>query len=177
MAKTYNVPLHILEAVELVNERQKHVLGTKILSYFSERGGIQNKTIALWGLSFKPDTDDMREAPALNLIETLLAEGAVLKLFDPVAIPNAKKVLKGKRDITFCQDEYEAATGAHAIVLITEWKQFRFVDMTKIGALVEDKVFFDGRNQYQPHEMLKKGFTYFGIGLPSLHKELAEILI
>jgi UDPglucose 6-dehydrogenase len=177
LAKAYNVPLPILEAVELVNERQKHVLGIKILSYFSERGGIQNKTIALWGLSFKPDTDDMREAPSLTLIETLLVEGAILKLFDPVAISHAKKVLKGKRDITFCQDEYEAATGAHAIVLVTEWKQFRFVDMTKIGALVEDKVFFDGRNQYQPHEMLKKGFTYFGIGLPSFHKELADILI
>lgn len=177
LAKDYNVPLPILEAVERVNERQKHVLSTKILSYFSERGGIQNKTIALWGLSFKPDTDDLREAPSLNLIETLLAEGAILKLFDPVAIPNAKKVLKGKRDILFCQDEYEAATGAHAIALVTEWKQFRFVDMTKIGALVADKVFFDGRNQYQPHEMLKKGFTYFGIGVPSFHKELAEIVI
>lgn len=176
LAKVNNIPLPILEAVELVNEKQKRVLGSKILSYFSERGGIQNKTIAIWGLSFKPDTDDMREAPALVLIETLLAEGAQLKVFDPVAMPNAKKLLKGKRDILFCQDEYEAATGTHAIVLVTEWKQFRFVDFTKISALVEDKVFFDGRNQYQPQEMLKKGFTYFGIGLPAFHKEFAEIL-
>jgi len=175
LAKAYGVSLPILEAVELVNERQKRALGAKILSYFSERGGIQDKTIAIWGLSFKPDTDDLREAPSLVLIDELLAHGAILRVFDPVAIPNAKKHLKGKRDIAFCQDEYEAAIGASAIVLITEWKQFRFVDFSKIGALMEEKVFFDGRNQYAPQEMLNKEFTYFGIGIPAFHKELAEL--
>lgn len=175
LAKSYGVTLPILEAVEIVNERQKKALSSKILSYFSERGGIQDKTIALWGLSFKPDTDDMREAPSLSLIETLLAQGARLRVFDPVAIVNAKKLLKGKRDIIFCQDEYEAVTGASAIVLVTEWKQFRYVDFDRIGTLVEEKVFFDGRNQYAPQEMLQKQFTYFGIGIPAFHKELAQI--
>jgi UDPglucose 6-dehydrogenase len=175
LAKSFGVSLPILESVELVNERQKKTLSAKILSYFSERGGIQDKTIALWGLSFKPDTDDMREAPSMVLIESLLAHGANLRLYDPVAIPNAKKFLKGKRDIVFCQDEYEAASGANAIVLVTEWKQFRYVDFVKIGALMEEKIFFDGRNQYSAQEMLQKEFTYFGIGVPGCHKELAEL--
>lgn len=175
LARSYGISLPILEAVEMVNERQKKTLSAKILSYFSERGGIQDKTIAIWGLSFKPNTDDMREAPSLVLIETLLAQGARLRVFDPIAIPNAKKILKGKRDIVFCQDEYEAAMGASAIALVTEWKQFRFVDFAKIGTLMEEKVFFDGRNQYIPHEMLHRQFTYFGIGLPAFHKELAEL--
>lgn len=109
------------------------------------------------------------------LIDDLLAHGAILRLFDPVAVPNAKKLLKGKRDMIFCQDEYEAVIGASAIVLVTEWKQFRFVDFTKIGALMEEKIFFDGRNQYAPQEMLNKEFTYFGMGIPAFHKELAEL--
>ena len=176
LAKANGVSLPILEAVELVNDRQKKALGAKILSYFSERGGIQDKTIAIWGLSFKPDTDDMREAPSLVLIDELLGAGAILRLFDPVAIPNARKLLKGKRGLIFCQDEYEAVTGANAVALVTEWKQFRFVDFSKIGALMEERVLFDGRNQYQPQEMLAKEFTYFGIGIPAFHKELAEIL-
>lgn len=176
-AKNYNVPLPILEAVESVNERQKRVLSSKILSYFSERGGIQDKTIAIWGLSFKPDTDDLREAPSLVLIDALLSEGAQLRLFDPIAMTNAKKLLKGKRGLTFCTDEYETAIGASAIVLVTEWKQFRFADFSKIGLLMEEKVLFDGRNQYHSQEMLQKGFTYFGIGVPSFHKELADIVL
>lgn len=175
LAKSYGVSLPILEAVELVNERQKKTLSAKILSYFSERGGIQDKTIAIWGLSFKPDTDDMREAPSLVLIETLLAHGARLRVFDPVAMPNAKRLLKGKRDILFCEDEYEAALGASAIALVTEWKQFRFVDWSKISVSMEERVFFDGRNQYPSQEMLFRDFTYFGIGTPALHKELAEL--
>jgi UDPglucose 6-dehydrogenase len=175
MAKFYGVTLPILEAVELVNERQKKALSAKIISYFSERGGIQDKTIAIWGLSFKPDTDDMREAPSLVLIEALLAKGARLRVYDPVAIPNAKKLLKGKRNIVFCEDEYEAASGSSAIVLVTEWKQFRTVDFAKIGALMEERVFFDGRNQYPFQEMLQGEFTYFGIGVPAFHKELAEL--
>jgi len=177
LAKTYGLHLSLLEAVECVNERQKKLLAAKVLSYFSERGGIAGKTIAIWGLSFKPETDDMREAPSLVLIEALLAEGAELRLYDPVATTNAKKLLKGKRDLTFCQDEYEAATGASAIVLVTEWKQFRAIDFEKVGALLEEKVFFDGRNQYFAQEMLKKGFSYFGIGIPPVHKELAELLV
>lgn len=175
LARSFGISSPLLEAVETVNERQKKTLGTKILSYFSERGGIQDKTIAIWGLSFKPNTDDMREAPSLVLIETLLSHGARLRVFDPIAIPNAKKLLKGKRDIVFCQDEYEAVVGASAIVLVTEWKQFRFVNFAKVGALMEEKVMFDGRNQYIPHEMLQRQFTYFGIGLPAFHKELAEL--
>ncbi|HEY2809861.1 MAG TPA: UDP-glucose/GDP-mannose dehydrogenase family protein [Rhabdochlamydiaceae bacterium] len=177
IARNFNIQLPILEAVEYINEKQKRALGAKVLSYFSERSGIQDKTIALLGLSFKPDTDDLREAPSLVLIDMLLSEGARLKVFDPVSIPNAKKILKGKRDIAFCHDEYETVTGASALVLITEWKQFRYLDFGKIGELMEEKVIFDGRNQYHPQEMLQKGFTYFGIGIPAFHKELADIFV
>ena len=176
-SKNLGIPLSLLEAVEHVNERQKRVLGNKILSYFSERGGIQGKSIAIWGLSFKPQTDDMREAPSLVLIDMLLSQEAQLRLYDPVATNNAKKILKGKRGVTFCQDEYESVTGASAVVLITEWKQFLNVDFSQIGPLMDEKVFFDGRNQYRPQELLKEGFTYFGVGTATLHKELSPILL
>jgi UDPglucose 6-dehydrogenase len=158
----YATPL--LQAVEQVNEKQKQLLSKKISSYFATRGGLKGKTIALWGLSFKPDTDDIREAPSLALIEALQKEGAKLRLFDPVAIPAAQKTLKNSHEHIWCQDEYEAAAGADALVLITEWKQFRFVDFSEIRKQMEGNAFFDGRNQYKPDEMQAKGFEYFGIG-------------
>ncbi|MBS0620463.1 MAG: UDP-glucose/GDP-mannose dehydrogenase family protein [Verrucomicrobia bacterium] len=159
-AKNHDLSLSILEAVEAVNEKQKRLLAKKILAYFSSHGGVRDRTIAIWGLSFKPDTDDMREAPSLLLIEELLAHGAILRLFDPVASDNAKKILPPHPRITYCTDEYEAANGADAIALVTEWKQFRFVDFSKILT----RLFFDGRNQYSPQEMQKRGILYFGVG-------------
>jgi UDPglucose 6-dehydrogenase len=165
IAKHHGLEMPILESVQDVNERQKQLLGHKILSYFSSQGGVARKKIAIWGLSFKPDTDDLREAPSLTLIQTLLDRGAILQVFDPVAMPNAQKIFQGK--IAFCKDEYDAALDADAIVLVTEWKQFRFVDFPKIIPHLKQRVFFDGRNQYQLAEMQALGIEYFGIGVPS----------
>ena len=156
----------LLKATDAVNEKQKKVLGQKLLTYFASRGGLQGKTIGIWGLSFKPDTDDMREAPSLTLIQTLLKEGAKIRLFDPVAIPNAKNILGDHANITWCQDEFEAASGADAVALLTEWKQFRLVDFKSIKNQMKGFVFFDGRNQYKPLDMKEKGFDYIGIGVP-----------
>lgn len=154
----YTTPL--LDACETVNFRQKRVIGNKLRAYF---GDLKDKTIAVWGLSFKPNTDDMREAPSLVLIEEMLQAGAKLRLFDPVAIDNAKKTLSSDR-VTWCENEYRAAEGSDAIVLMTEWKQFRFVDFKKIIPTLKGRAFFDGRNQYSQSSMQALGFDYFGIG-------------
>lgn len=156
----YSTPL--LKACEEVNFRQKQLLGEKLQNYFGEE--LPHKTIAIWGLSFKPDTDDMREAPSLVLIDQLLKWDAKLRLFDPIAIENAKKILGENEQITWCENEVQAATGADAIVLVTEWKQFRFLDFTTILPVMRGDAFFDGRNQYHPDEMEKLGFDYHGIG-------------
>ncbi len=153
----------LLSAVDQVNREQKKLLGHRIARYF---GSVQGKTIAVWGLSFKPDTDDMREAPSLEFIQDLLSQGAHLRLFDPVAMPNAKKMIASHPNITWCKNESEAAQGADAIALLTEWKQFRLLDFTPICSQMKGNAFFDGRNQYKPQEMQKKGFHYIGIGLP-----------
>lgn len=170
-AKTAGQPTPLLEAVEQVNEKQKQLLSKKIASYFAVHGGLRGKTIAVWGLAFKPDTDDIREAPSLALIEALQKEGAKLKLFDPVAIPTTQKNLAASKDLSYCKDEYEAAKNADAIVLITEWKQFRFVDFSEILKQMKGNAFFDGRNQYKPSEMQERGFDYFGIGIPQTKSE------
>lgn len=156
----------LLEAVESVNERQKKVLGKNIIDYFSKRGGMKGKTVAVWGLSFKPDTDDMREAPSLILIQQLLEQEANLRLYDPIAKKNAQKILNTPSQIHWAEDELDAAKGADAIALVTEWKQFRLVDFKPILAHMKGVAFFDGRNQYKPHDMKQKGFDYIGIGIP-----------
>lgn len=160
----YDTP--ILKAVDAVNEKQKQVLAKKIASYFDLQGGIRQKTIAIWGLSFKPDTDDLREAPALKLIEDLLAQGAYLRLYDPISMPKAQEKLHSPQ-ITWCQDEYHAAEQSDAIALLTEWKQFRFVNFDTVLTKMKGKAFFDGRNQYRKDAMTTQGFHYFGIGIPS----------
>lgn len=163
-AQEHGVKASLLEAIEEVNERQKKVIGKKIVEYFASRGGLEGKTIAIWGLSFKPGTDDLRQAPALTLIATLLSEGASVRLFDPVAMKKARQLFKKGAGITFCNDEFDAAEGADAIALMTEWKQFRFLDFKKVLSNMEGRAFFDGRNQYHPEEMATLGFDYFSIG-------------
>lgn len=158
----------ILEAVDKVNETQKTVLSKKIISFFKERGEVCGKTIAIWGLSFKPNTDDMREAPSLSIIEDLLNHNMHVRLFDPVAMPNAKALLKQDARITWCQTELEACEGADAIALITEWKQFRSVSFESLLKVMHQAVLFDGRNQYNPQEMKEKGFEYISIGRKAL---------
>lgn len=158
----------MMEATDAVNERQKKVLGQKMIQYFASRGGVKNKTIGIWGLSFKPDTDDMREAPSITFIQALLKEGAHLRLFDPVSIPNAKKILGESSQISWCENEFDAAKGADAVALLTEWKQFRLVDFKSVRNQMSGIAFFDGRNQYKPIDMKDKGFDYISIGVPDL---------
>jgi UDPglucose 6-dehydrogenase len=168
--KSLGHPLPIIEAVEEVNERQKMVLGKKILHYFKDRGGVAQKTIAILGLAFKPDTDDMREAPSLTLIRQLLNANAFVRLYDPAAGNNAKKILPDTPLIHWSETELDAASGADAIVLVTEWKQFRFLDFEQLASVMRHHVFFDGRNQYLPGEVAAKGFDYIGIGVPPMAK-------
>ncbi len=165
-AKEAGGEARLLKAVDEVNNRQKKVLSQKIMQYFNKRGGINNKTIAVWGLSFKPDTDDMREAPSLVFIDDLLKQGAKLRLFDPIAMPNARNLLKDRTNLVWCTDEFDAVQGADAIALLTEWKQFRLVDLTPVRKNMRGIAFFDGRNQYKPLEMKLKGFDYISIGIP-----------
>lgn len=173
--KQIGYPMELLDAVAAVNARQKSVLGAKISAYFKEKGGISGKTIAILGLSFKPDTDDMREAPSLVLIQQLLAENARLKLFDPVAMDNARKLVPQSPEITWCEDEYTCIQDVDAIALVTEWKQFRFLDFDQILKEMRGNALFDGRNQYNPIDMVRNGFDYFGIGLkPLLANEFIE---
>jgi UDPglucose 6-dehydrogenase len=156
----------LLQAADSVNHRQKKVLGKTMMHYFAKQGGLKGKTIAIWGLSFKPDTDDMREAPSLTFIDELSKQGAILRLFDPVAMPKAKEILANTPGITWCSDEFDAAQGADAIALLTEWKQFRLVDFKPIKDKMKGIAFFDGRNQYKPLDMRNKGFDYISIGVP-----------
>lgn len=166
VAKSVGSEPLLLQAADEVNNRQKKVLCQKMTHYFAQRGGLKGKTVAVWGLSFKPDTDDMREAPSLTFIEELIKQGAKLRLFDPIAMPNAKKLLGGNPHIAWCADEFDAAHGADAIALITEWKQFRLVDFKPIRGKMLGNAFFDGRNQYKPLDMKNKGFDYISIGVP-----------
>jgi UDPglucose 6-dehydrogenase len=149
----------ILRAVEDVNRRQKERLVDKIEEYFPE---LSRRTIAIWGLSFKPRTDDMREAPAIPIIERLLARGVTVKAYDPAAAPVARGIF-GSR-ITLCDRSYDAIDGADALAVVTEWNEFREPDFAKIQSLMKAPVVFDGRNIYSPEQMRALGFTYFSIG-------------
>ena len=176
MAKDLGYETPLLEAVDIVNESQKKRLSKRVSDYFSKKGGVKGKTIAIWGLSFKPNTDDMREAPSLTLIHSLLKKGATLRLYDPMAMGRAKKELKKKKQIRFCLNEYQAALNADAIILMTEWKQFRFVNLNTVLKKMRGQAFFDGRNQYHPKEMALKGFHYIGVGVPKKSTDLLREL-
>jgi UDPglucose 6-dehydrogenase len=165
LAKKNNINPKLLNAVEEINNDQKKYLFQNIEKYFENDGGVKNKTIAIWGLSFKPDTDDIREAPALNLIKDLLKKGANLRVFDPIAMSNVKNHFKNEKNISFCENEHDAANGSHAIALLTEWKQFRLIDFKSIIKNLKHKVIFDGRNQYHPIKMKNLGFNYIGVGV------------
>lgn len=168
IAKQVGINPELLEAIDSVNNRQKKTLSSMMNRYFSKKGGVRGKTVAVWGLAFKPDTDDMREAPSLTFIEDLAKEGAILRVFDPIAMPNARKFLKSIPNIEWCSDELDAAKNADAIALLTEWKQFRLLDFTPIRKNMRGGAFFDGRNQYKPLDMKTKGFDYISIGVPDV---------
>jgi UDPglucose 6-dehydrogenase len=149
----------ILQAVEAVNDTQKGRLVDKMVAHFTSMAG---RTIALWGLAFKPRTDDMREAPAIAIIERLLALGARVRAYDPEAERTARGLF-GDR-IVLCERSYDALSGADALAIVTEWNEFREPDWGKIRSLLRSPVIFDGRNIYLPEQMRTLGFTYFSIG-------------
>ena len=153
-------PLRILQAVEDVNYSQKEVIFNKIMKHFN--GNIKDKTFGFWGLSFKPQTDDIREAPSLVIIDKLLNEGASVKAYDPAAMDETKRILGDK--IEYATDQYEALIDTDAMVLITEWSEFRMPNFRVIEKLLKKKVIFDGRNIYDSEEMKENGFEYYGIG-------------
>jgi UDPglucose 6-dehydrogenase len=161
-----NFSFEILKSVMAVNEEQKTVIIPKIKNFF--RGDLKGKKIALWGLAFKPDTDDIREAPALYIIDELVAAGATVSAFDPEAMPNVQGVIGDK--IHYASNEYEALENADALVVCTEWGIFRNPDFDKIADLLSDKVIFDGRNLFDLNEMNERGFYYSSIGRSVVQK-------
>lgn len=150
----------IIEAVEEINEKQKLKLVNKISAYYNNN--LTDKTFALWGLAFKPDTDDIREAPALYMIDALLKAGANVVAFDPEAMNNVKKIYGDK--IKYAKDEYDALPGADALIIATEWSEFRTPDFERVGKSMKEKTIFDGRNLYDLSQMRKMEFNYFSIG-------------
>ncbi len=158
-ASDYDYSLEILKSVENVNNRQKEILFNKVYKYFD--GNLKGKKIAMWGLAFKPNTDDMREAPSLILAEKFTSMGAKIFAYDPVAMDEAKRRMGDK--ITLCKSPYEATENADALLLVTEWSEFRVLDY-KLLEKMKQKLIFDGRNIYDPAEVRKYGFQYFGIG-------------
>jgi len=152
----------IVRGVELVNERQKQVLMDKILNHFD--GAIRGRTFALWGLAFKPNTDDMREAPSRTLMEGLWERGAIVRAYDPAARAEAQKLYANRSDLTVCERRDATLDGADALVVITEWNEFRSPDFTALKARLREPVIFDGRNLYDPDYLGQLGFSYYGIG-------------
>ncbi len=153
---------YVLDAVEKVNERQKFILVEKICSHFKE--DLKGKTFAIWGLSFKPLTDDMREAPAQVIIYELIKKGAEIQAYDPQAMSEAKRIFGDNPSIRYYEDQYNALENADALILVTEWHQFRHPDFNKIKDSLKQKVIFDGRNQYNPDKTRANGFIYYCIG-------------
>jgi UDPglucose 6-dehydrogenase len=158
-------PLHLLEAVEAVNERQKRVLVEKIVRRLGE--DLQGKTIALWGLAFKPNTDDMREAPSRTIIAELARRGALIRAYDPVAAQEAMRVMGDVPSLLIVDSAAAALEGADALAIVTEWKEFRTPDFEAIRTALRTPVVFDGRNLYEPETMAAFGLEYHCIGRPS----------
>jgi UDPglucose 6-dehydrogenase len=151
----------ILAAVEGVNERQKQILFTKIKAHFGE---LRGKTIAIWGLAFKPNTDDMREAASRVLMESLWSAGAKVRAYDPVAMPECLRIYGERPDLTLCKSSHETLAGADALAIVTEWREFRSPDFEHIKGALRTPVIFDGRNIYDPEQMAQAGFSYYAIG-------------
>ena len=149
----------VIEAVEAVNERQKSIVYDKLKQ---QLGDLQGKTVALWGLAFKPETDDMREAPALVVIDKLIQDGAVVKVYDPIAMPECKRRIGDS--VVYCKDMYDAVIDADALALITEWKLFRMPSWTVMKKVMHSPHIVDGRNIYDRQEVEQEGFVYSAIG-------------
>jgi len=167
-AREYNYELGIVKAVEDANQRQKTILLEKILKYFDNN--IEGKTFALWGLAFKPKTDDMREAPAISMINALTAKGAKVRAHDPEALNEAKRIFDDRvdKELFLFDKRYEALEGADALILMTEWNAFREPDFYLIKENLNSHAIFDGRNLYEPARMKELGIEYFSIGRPAV---------
>ena len=159
-ARAYGHELEIVQAVERVNVRQKHLLGSKVVHHFDNK--LSGRTIAVWGLAFKPETDDIRESPAITLLEDLLAAGAKVQGHDPQAMPNIRAIFGDK--ISYCETMYDAVKDADALVVVTEWHEYRRPDFQRIKRSMKNAAVFDGRNIWDPEEIRELGFSYAGIG-------------
>lgn len=162
MAQSADYEFKLLTAAMRVNSQQQQVLAGKVKDHFN--GNLQGRTFALWGLAFKPETDDIREAPALVLMDELLAAGAQVVAFDPEAADNVRAVYQGQAGVTIVDEKYQALKDTEALLIATEWDEFVTSDLVKIGKALKQKLIFDGRNIFQPDEMKKAGFTYYSIG-------------
>lgn len=166
-AEELGYSLEVIKSVEKVNNKQKELLFSKIKKHF--KGNVKGKLFGMWGLSFKPNTDDMREAPSLVIIQELLQEGAAVKVYDPAAMNETKRILGDS--ITYAADMYEAIIDVDALLLVTEWPEFRIPNFKVMTKLMKDKLIFDGRNIYDPVELKEAGFTYNCIGRSGLLKQ------
>lgn len=164
MSREVGYDSRILKAVEAVNSDQKSLLSQKVRYHFGN--DLVGKCFAIWGLAFKPQTDDMREAPSIVIIRELLALGATIRAYDPVANSEARRIFGDTPELTLTNDEYEAINQVDAMLLITEWRQFRYPDFKRMKDTMKNPVIFDGRNQYDPESLREMGFTYYGIGRP-----------
>ncbi len=158
IGKNNHYSFQMLPKVLEINQYQRHYFLKKVAQ---AAGPLKGKTFAVWGLSFKPNTDDLREAPSLTIIPALLAKGAKVRVYDPASMPKARLLFKKAR---FCKDAYEAAQGTDAVLLLTDWNEFKQIDFSKLKSLVRGAVVVDGRNMYEAREMAEKGFAYYGMG-------------
>ena len=163
LAEEVDYKAELIEAVDNVNNRQKYVIAQKVIKKYGE--DLAGKTFAVWGLSFKPETDDMREAPAIYIIKELVKRGATIQAYDPKAVHEAKICYLKDIPVTYVDSKYEALKGANALLLLTEWKEFRVPDFDEIARLLKEKVIFDGRNQYNAFALPTKGWEYVQVGV------------
>jgi UDPglucose 6-dehydrogenase len=167
MARDLDMPVHLMQAVNWVNDAQKQVLYQKIRKHYGS--GLKDKTLAVWGLAFKPRTDDIREAPALALLDALLADGVTLRVHDPEALANVRAQYGDK--LVYCDRPYGALEGADGLAIVTEWQEFRNPDFEIMRRLLRERVVFDGRNLFEPKTMQAHGFIYHGIGRKTMNGE------
>jgi UDPglucose 6-dehydrogenase len=162
-AQVHGYEPRLVSAIEAVNQDQKKVMLSKIVDHFGE--DLTGKTFALWGLAFKPKTDDMRDAPAREIVEGLWARGAKVQAYDPEAMDSARRIYGERDDLILTERRDDALNGADALIIATEWRQFRSPDWEKLRSSLKEPVIFDGRNIFTPERVAKEGFTYYGIGL------------
>jgi UDPglucose 6-dehydrogenase len=166
-AQDYGSPLRLVEETVALNDERKRSMARKVVAACG--GNVHGKTVAILGLTFKPNTDDMREAPSLSIIQALQDQGAIMRVYDPAGMTTARALL---RDVHFSNDAYDAASGAHALVIVTEWEIFGTLEFHRLAASMRTKTLVDLRNIYHPEDVISHGFVYFGVGRPASSKKL-----